>query len=749
VTDAARVSQRESRPGNGRQLIVARTEHSRPDSSARLRRLGRLTLKELREILRDRRTIVTLILMPLFMYPLLSIVFQQFFMSQLGAVRTPHYTIGFQNEGEGQYLAYLLHEGGLAMTAIGETPSPATDEAAETPIVEPVLTPELTNAVEDFRIDVGLRSTRPVPADFNSGRDVALDLELIVRDDSVASRDAAKLIETHLREAGQNLLAARLKVLGVTQRAQPVTVTRRSLEPAESSAGGISIAAVIPFILILMTVTGAVYPAIDLTAGERERGTLEILVAAPIPRMGVLFAKYVAVLMVALLTAAANLFTMMITIRVSGLGGLLFGGAGVSPGVIAAVFGLLLLFAAFFSAVLLVITSSARSFKEAQAWLIPLMLVALAPGILGLMPGLELSGLLLVTPLANIVLLGRDLFAMKATAPAALTVVSSTLLYAGAAIGLAAKIFGAESVLYSNQSGWADLFRRPRESEAAPTLTSAAACLAVMFPLYFLLINLLGHASEVADQLLAGVVITAAVFGAVPAVGVWFRHVSLARLFRLPAHPLAVSGGALLIGGVLWMFDHEAVLFSKQWRGVHLDPRFIEMLHEYVGKLRSLPIPAVLLAMAVAPALFEEGFFRGYLFAAVRSAGNAGAAIVISAVVFGLFHAIVPNPLASERLLSSTLTGLALGWVRWRTGSVWPGTLLHLCHNGFLMLLTYYEPRLAARGIGISETAHLPMVWLVAGGFALCAGMLMIYVFGREEPSSVNCPRPVDEPLQR
>ena len=59
----------------------------------------------------------------------------------------------------------------------------------------------------------------------------------------------------------------------------------------------------VPLILILMTITGAVYPAIDLTAGERERGTLEVLVAAPIPRMSLLLAKYVAVLTVALLTA--------------------------------------------------------------------------------------------------------------------------------------------------------------------------------------------------------------------------------------------------------------------------------------------------------------------------------------------------------------------------------------------------------------------------------------------------------------
>ena len=67
----------------------------------------------------------------------------------------------------------------------------------------------------------------------------------------------------------------------------------------------------IPLILVLMTITGAVYPAIDLTAGERERGTMEILVAAPVPRISILFGKFVAVLTVAMLTAMMNLLAML------------------------------------------------------------------------------------------------------------------------------------------------------------------------------------------------------------------------------------------------------------------------------------------------------------------------------------------------------------------------------------------------------------------------------------------------------
>ena len=228
-----------------------------------------------------------------------------------------------------------------------------------------------------------------------------------------------------------------------------------------------SLAALIPLILVLMTVTGAVYPAIDLTAGERERGTLETLIAAPVPRLGLLMAKYVAVLTVALLTAVVNLTGMTITAHSTGLGSTLFGG-GMTFDVVVKVLLLLGLFAAFFSAILLALTSYARSFKEAQAYIIPLMLVCLVPGVLCLMPGLEFTGWMAVTPLVNIVMLARDLLEGTVVTRLAVAAVCSTLFYVAAAIALAARIFGTDAILYGSPATWSDLVRRPREPRRAP-----------------------------------------------------------------------------------------------------------------------------------------------------------------------------------------------------------------------------------------------------------------------------------------
>jgi ABC-2 type transport system permease protein/sodium transport system permease protein len=702
-----------------------------PDPHERLQRLWRLSLKELREILRDRRTIFTLVLMPLLLYPLLTVIFQQFFAAHMGTVRVPHYAIGFRNVQEAQFLVHVLAHGGLLVYDAGVEPQPDAQGQPPKFFVEGGVRPELEKGLDEYDIQAGLRVKGDGTHSFDPRRDLNLDVEILYREDSRDSRDAKELLEKHLRMAGEKFLGLRLDALQVSQRAVPIHVTERSIEAVDESSATIQIAAIIPFVLILMTVTGAVYPAIDLTAGERERGTLEILVAAPIPRVGVLFAKYVAVLTVALLTAAANLLTMTLTISVSGLGKLLFGDAGISFGVIAAMLGLLLLFAAFFSALLLVITSSARSFKEAQAYLIPLMLLALAPGMLSLMPGLTLSGLLLVTPLANIVLLGRDLFAFKATVEAAVTVVLSTAVYAGAAIALAARVFGSESVLYSDQTGWSDLFRRPRTPEPAPTLTAALVCLAIMFPTYFALLNLLGRTEEIGTQLLAGVIITAIIFGAMPIIASWNRRSEFGGGFSAPRNALTVSIGIILVGLSLWTLDHGVVLLSQKIRGATLDPKIVSQAGQYAERLRSLPVAAIVMAFGIVPALFEEGFFRGYFYAALRTVGHASTAIIISSVVFGLFHVIAPNPLATERLISSTLTGLVLGWVRWRTGSVFPGMLLHCCHNGLLALLIYYEPALSARGYGVAQEAHLPAAWYAGGAVLVALGLGTVWAVTR------------------
>lgn len=699
---------------------------SAPSPLAQFARLTRLTGKELREILRDRRTIVTLVLMPLLLYPLLSVGLRQVFATSLPGASQASYRIAVASEGDWTSLTNFLNLG-AARRQPGEPPIRRRSLPREEWVVDPNLEKVVRNYVAD--VAVRLRDTAP-----NGDDGFAIDLELIYRQDSLLAPQVVDYIEGKVAAANFAYLDGVLKRSRIPQRAEPVRAISVPL-PDSSEATSVTLLTLVPLILILMTITGAVYPAIDLTAGERERGTLEILVAAPVPRLALLLAKYFAVLTVALLTAAVNLTMMTLTVMIGGMGPLLFGESGLSPLLVFQVLGLLLLFATFFSALLLTLTSFARSFKEAQAYLIPLMMVAIAPGLMSLAPELRLEGPLSIAPLINIVLLGRDVLEHTAEAPMVAVVVVSTLLYALSAIAVAARTFAAEAVLYSTESGWADLFRRPRAWRDAATPAGALTCLALAFPGIYVAAHMIARlgAWPMAVRLLAMSAATAGLFALFPFAAADWRRVRARTAFRFRwgIAPWAAWPAAVLLGLSLWPAAHELILLQWDAGWVNLSDDRIRQAQEMLAQWRELPMPLLLVAVALTPAVCEELFFRGYLFSALAGRMRPAGVIVATAVLFGVFHMITPSGVAFERLATSTLLGLFLGYVAWRADSIWPSMLLHSVHNGLLVLLAYYQPRLSAAGLDIHERAHLPLAWLAASASAVLVGVGIATVFCR------------------
>jgi sodium transport system permease protein len=675
-----------------------------------LARVGRLGRKELSEILRDRRTVVTLVAMPLLLYPVLSITFQQFFLaSKLNPTRGPEYRLGFTSQVAADVLAARLRLGESVLEAQAARRGKQTAGKPDAPRfrfhVGSLET--LDEALRNGDVDLMLRlADKQAPP--RAKRDWEVQIEAVYVPDSAGALGALSYIERRLAAANELDLRRRLNVPGVPPT-MVISLERTPLaEPGRDSL--VSLPALVPLILILMTITGAVYPAIDLTAGERERGTLETLIAAPVPRFALLCAKYIAVVTVAVLTASVNVVAMALTLMLSGLGPLVFPD-GVSPAMLVVLFGLLVLFAAFFSAVLLCLTSFARSFKEAQAYLIPLMLASLAPGIIAMLPGLQLDLLLAAVPLLNVVLLARDLMSGQAEPLLALVIGATTLVYAVAALSLAARVFGSENVLYSEQSGWSDLFRRPEESQPCADVTTALWCLALVIPLHFALrsslplVHQLGSAA-VLLLLTAGSVL---LFGALPALAAYLSHVDWHSGFRLAApRPLALAAG-LVLGCSLWPPVIELLALAR-----HLVPEFVE--EQASAAVRSMRAAGLLAVVPfVAAAAGEELFFRGFLFQALRRVTSPAATVIVTTLLFGLTHAALGGALGLGQLAPSLVLGLVLGIVCWASGSVWPGMVLHVCHNTVMVLI-------AQGGLISTSAVDAPVGAASAVGLAVAPG---------------------------
>lgn len=702
------------------------TEPYRPSLAARSSRVGRLCLKELREILRDRRTIVTLVLMPLMVYPLMAIAFQQFLLTHLAPQGPPSFRLGFANESDLRLvMRYLsMAEPG---SRLRREEGGSTREEIKQVAIKMSVTANLDQSVREFQTDLGVRVVGDHWRNFDPLRDLSAEVEVVYLENSPIGRQAVEFFRERLEGANEWFLRTRLRALKIKQPPLPVRMKIVELVDRRTTTQ-VSLAAAIPLILILMTITGAVYPAIDLTAGERERGTIEVLIAAPVPRLGLLLAKYVAVMAVAVLTGAVNLLTMTLTVMVSGLGSMLFGPEGLSVETVGQVFALMLLFAAFFSAVLLAMTSYARSFKEAQAYLVPIMLLSLAPGMMSLMPGLKLSRGLQVVPVLNVVLLARDVFEGASDSKGALVVVICTLLYSLAAIGIAARIFGAESTLYSTQGSWSDLLRRPRRRRATPSISSALLLLAFSFPVLFLslgaIVRLGGR--DIGHRMLLGAGVTLVLFGIVPFLLAWRGRVTLRSGLNLRRPPLGSWFGAVILGACLWPIATQIVVWEIDLGLVTIPEEAWRRAREVADQVKALPPWLVVLCLAVVPAACEELFFRGYLQSALAAELSAWRAIATSAIFFGVFHLLATQAFTLERLPPSAFLGLILGWVCWRTGSVWPGILIHLLHNSLMTMLPFWEDSFKRWGWSANVRTGLPASWVIAGIVGSLLGLAIV-----------------------
>jgi ABC-2 type transport system permease protein/sodium transport system permease protein len=764
-------------------------------------RLGRLCLKELRESLRDRRTLITLILMPILVYPLLSMAMQRLIVgtaSGLNADKT-EYIIGVKDEQAGSLVASALGETALAIrqgvrhsieirrpmladpaakkiAANNTTDSNTTesDTADNNPKVREnasAIDPQtagfnivvaegisLQQALEEGQVDVAVLQVRSESVSLGrNGSYPAYQLELSFRDADLRS-EAAMLEFRKAMELVNDTQSLRFR------GALPPAVRMVSTATGKKVDAMTSLAGILPLILILMTITGAVYPAIDLTAGERERGTMEAMIATPAPRFLLLLSKYVAVVTVAVLTALANLLACWITLSIGGLGRALLGERGLSLLAIAQILPLLVIFAAFFSAILLAMCSFARSFKEAQAYLIPVMLVSLAPALLTLMPNIEFSTLLGIVPLVNILLLSRDIMTGSPQALPAFAAVFSTLLYAAAALVVASRLFGAESATAGSQETWSDLVRRPKRMKELPDLGDLAVYLALMFPVFFILTNLFGQMDlSIASKLWINAGILLVLFLIAPALVAQYRRLNPRSTFLLggwwgdsgpmasgpvASGPIASGGsvvsygagvirglgvlcGVCLLASGLWVIAFEVLKVLSDFGFGAISIERAEGLEEAKMQFASIPFWMIFVTSALVPALAEEFFFRGYVLSAFRNRIAPLRAVLYSALIFGLFHVINGSVLSLERFFPTTLLGLALGFVAIRTHSLWPGVLLHAIHNGLLFWLTRFSEKELSEWFG-STNQHFPPIWILASLASVACGIGLVYLFTRQ-----------------
>lgn len=460
-------------------------------------------------------------------------------------------------------------------------------------------------------------------------------------------------------------------------------------------------ARILPFILFLWTLTGAFYAAVDGCAGEKERGTLEALLVTPATRRQIVVGKLWTTMTFSLASGLVNLIGtigtgLFVTSQLSSVN--MPGMSHFGPPPLSAVGWLLvgaIPISALFSAISLSVAAFARSSKEGQHYLLPILMASLPLLTLPLLPGVQMDLGMSLVPISGLMFWLRSLIegeywnALRYTLP--IFIVNGWCVYL--AISWAVLQFQHETVLFRpverfSLVAWlAAVFRRTYQW---PSVSQVVVLVGLIAGLKVFLQGVAPHPTDwpsfVAHTV---IVLTGAV--ALPAI------VLALTSTRAPLETLQLRGTSftMIVGAMaMAVCFHPLIVAFQQWV-MNLYPLTVDagQLQGVLNKILdgSPGMWAILLVMAVTPAVCEELAFRGFILSGLRRALKPVNAVLISAVLFGAMHGLL------QQSIVASATGIALGFVALRAGSLWPCIVYHAAHNALTLQFAFMDPESIAR----------------------------------------------------
>jgi sodium transport system permease protein len=377
--------------------------------------------KELLDAARDRRSLFSALLFPL-LGPLLVLF-------MLGAIAdreraAEHVTLPVVGADRAPSLIAHLVQSGIEVVDGPAEPEPA---------------------VRDGSVDLVLVIDETYPAQWNAGRPATV--RLVVDGSRDDTRRAVSRVEQRIRAYSQQIGLLRLVARGVDpQLAQPIAVEEADVASGQKLAA--RVLGFVPMFVLLAAFIGGMNIAIDTTAGERERASLEPLLINPVPRRSIVLGKWVTAVVFGCAATALTLAMCVLALRLvplSALGLRLEIGVVEIIGVLAASLPL----APLAAGLQLLVATFARSFKEAQTYLSLLIFLPMTPGVItSVHPVKSEIWMSFVPVLGQQVLLGDVLAAEAPPLWSFLVAGAAALVVGGACVEATARLFGRERIVY-------------------------------------------------------------------------------------------------------------------------------------------------------------------------------------------------------------------------------------------------------------------------------------------------------------
>ena len=670
-----------------------------------------LLKKELTDIFRDTKTIIIMVIVPLILYPLVflgSLLLTSSLLKE-STVKTYNVAIVSTTAETTQNIRSLLDDALSKHEYHFHTEEIKSSEYYEKLIrdekFDVIIVPEKT---ENDYPDITIHS-------LTSSNKSSTARSMV---DVVFSDYSNDIIEERFKDAVDNY---------DTLKEEPFKLEKKDYSSKEETTGML-IGYIMPFMMIISVLMGAFTVAIDISVGEKERGTLETLITLPISNTQMMISKFLAVTIFALFSVAINILSFAL------MGIFIFNSMEYAktfvgefkftqfiPSILL-MFVLLVLFTMFVSSVCLCVDFMAKSVKEANNLTTPLMLILMTGAGMSVLPGVKLNFGLALVPILNVSLLIKELFMLNFDVSLVAVVFAATIIHTTIAIYIMTKVFSSENILFGEGLRSVRIFEK--RANMPKNQIPGVGDIVMVFALMFLISNFAGGFVVLKFGFI-GYAFSQLIIFLVPVLYALYMRADMKNVFSLEAPGLKEMVGVLFFVSGSYVFN--TVLVSVLYNAFPIIARDNDMLSGVVSSAGFIP---ALLVIGLMPAIAEEAAFRGFLYGTLKNKRiPILATIVITAVVFAAYH------MNLLQFIYVTLMGLLMSYMIYNSKSIFVTAFFHLLNNSFSVVLEYHPdffknvPLLTKRQFEVKEIIIYALIGiaLVAIGFFISDNKIGIF----------------------
>ncbi len=388
-------------------------------------------------MLRDRRTLITMIIMPILLMP--AIIFLTSYIANRQAkkaqekdikiaIHTNSYDINDSttyNSNEAFFIKRFQRQKDVQISYDinqDDFEQLIRDDSLDLAIV---ISSEFENQVESDTISAAIKV-------FFDSTDEGLFMDRLERT-IISYKDVIVNKRLVTRSVNPNII-------------EPLTIAEQDVYTQTESFGKMA-GGFLPYIFVLFCLMGAMYPAIDLFTGEKERGTMETILSVPASRLQILLGKMLVVVLSGVISGVLTIIGLYLALKLNpDVPGWVMTMADqlLSPQSLGLITLMLIPLTTFFAGVLIPASIYAKSFKEAQSLIQPMMFLVIVPLVIAMMPGFQLDSFTALMPIVNVALATKEIVAGTIDYGLLSMVFLSLFVFAGIGIAVCVKWFGAE-----------------------------------------------------------------------------------------------------------------------------------------------------------------------------------------------------------------------------------------------------------------------------------------------------------------